>query len=52
MDEFLKNKKCYLNGNITILSAFTAYSGAGRPGAGSKLSKLKKNNFSVKYIPM
>ena len=33
-----------------LFSVFTSYSGAERPGAGSKLSKLKKNNFSVKYI--
>ena len=37
----LSNKEFYLNKNITIFSTFTSNSGAGRPGAGSKLSKWK-----------
>ena len=43
----LPNKKCYLNGNITIFSVFTSDSGAGRPEAGFKVSKL---NYYVKFL--
>ena len=48
----LPNKKCYLNYNITIFSVFTSNSGAGRPEAGSKLSKLKiiKNLWKKKLV--
>ena len=41
---------CSRSSSLTIFSAFTSNSGSGRPGAGPRLSKLKTDFISAKYI--